>query len=437
MPLDYAKPRGRTLGIAISRVPATGPARRGVMLSNPGGPGGPGLGSTVGFSRIGPPPVKEAFAQYDLVGFDPRGTGRSNPISCGLTDEQIIAAQVPFPFPGDAAMARSIAASCGRNAGDLLRHLTTANVARDMNLLRRALGEEKISFYGNSYGTYVGIAYAGMFARHTDRVTLDSNVDSEHGWYHQNRLIGRATERRFDDFAAWAAARGFSGARARFLALGARLDKRPERVGALTVDGRRLRMATYALLRSDATFPSLAGLIQFLDRLPGAPAEHAMETLLNTLSKAATAEGDREASAYLAVQCADTPWPSDLAIYQRNTRMDARRYPITQGGFANANACTFWTGAPNDRPVTADPRGPRNILMLNNTRDRISDLGGALATRRALGPRAAFVTVEGWNHGILGNGNTCADTFIAEWLGKGVLPDKDTYCPPPTLNSLH
>ncbi|MGP3931983.1 alpha/beta hydrolase [Nonomuraea sp. KM88] len=131
------------------------------------------------------------------------------------------------------------------------------------------------------------------------------------------------------------------------------------------------------------------------------------------------------------MRCSDTAWPRELEVYRRNTRADARRYPITQGGFAGVDACAFWPGGPAGEPVKAGPRGPRNILMLNNTRDRISDLGGALATRRAFGRRAAFVTVQGWNHGILGNGNGngCADALIAGWIGRGALPGKDVSCP--------
>ena len=391
----------------MSWVPAADPAhRRGVLVSNPGGPGVAGLGSTVSFARIGSSGVRQAFARYDLVGFDMRGTGRSNPISCGLTTEQLIQAQVPFPQSGgpgaDNQLAKSIADGCAGGAGTVLPYLTTANAARDLDLLRQALGEKRISYFGNSYGTYLGAVYDSMFAGRTDRLVLDSNVDSEHGWYHQTRLIGRATEARFDDFADWAAENvaavnlgaTASAVRERQLALAARLDATPVPIGDLTVDGRLLRLATYALLRSNDSFAGLAGLIQFLDRVPGAPPEQAIGDLLHGLLDAVTAGGDRATSAYLAVECGDTPWPRDPGSYLSLMAADRLAYPITQGGFANIGACAYWPSDPIETPITATGRGPRNVLMLNNTHDRIADLGGALSTRRALGPRAALVVVE-------------------------------------------
>jgi pimeloyl-ACP methyl ester carboxylesterase len=175
VPLDYARPAGRRIDIAISRVRAADPGkRRGVLLMNPGGPGSSGLNMPV--TKQLP---EEVTQQYDLVGFDPRGVGASTPVTCGLGEGQ---GWSPIQFDSakfaeHVVQTREIADKCWAAQPDLLPHITTRNTARDMNVIRMALGERKISYYGISYGTYLGVVYTQMFPRSSDRIVLDSNVD--------------------------------------------------------------------------------------------------------------------------------------------------------------------------------------------------------------------------------------------------------------------
>ncbi|MGW2997617.1 alpha/beta fold hydrolase, partial [Streptomyces sp. NPDC001193] len=149
VPLDYRRPQGRTIDLAISRIKSENPAKRhGAMLLNPGGPGGGGLDLPLMMNELMPKDVRD---QYDLIGFDPRGVGASTPITCGLTDaEQNI--DRPYKeetFPADVAWASTVADKCREKSGSLLPFVTTRNTARDMDAIRAALGEKKISYVGH------------------------------------------------------------------------------------------------------------------------------------------------------------------------------------------------------------------------------------------------------------------------------------------------
>lgn len=163
VPLDYGRPGGRWIDLAISRIKSPYPAKRhGVMLLNPGGPGGSGLDLPL---MMDPSMPKEVRAQYDLIGFDPRGVGKSTPITCGLTEaeQNFDRGYHPETYSADVAWARTVADKCREKAGDVLPYVTTRNTARDMDAIRAALGERKISYVGYSYGTYLGAVYTQMF----------------------------------------------------------------------------------------------------------------------------------------------------------------------------------------------------------------------------------------------------------------------------------
>ena len=171
VPLDYDEPHGETIALSLKRLPASDPSRRiGSLFLNPGGPGGSGVefvkdDAQYLFS-------KEVRARFDLVGFDPRGIRRSTPLRCFGSLDEVGAALAPFPFPYTRAEERVfehsdkvIANACAKNAGPILDHMSTANVARDLDLLRQAVGDSKLTYYGISYGTYIGETYANLFPK--------------------------------------------------------------------------------------------------------------------------------------------------------------------------------------------------------------------------------------------------------------------------------
>ncbi|MBY8858506.1 alpha/beta fold hydrolase [Nocardia sp. CA2R105] len=166
VPLDYAHPDGRTVAVAVSRVRATDPAhRRGVLLANPGGPGASGLDTVDLLGDVLSPDVR---SHYDLIGFDPRGVGASGPAaSCGWpVGEMTYSAGVDLAgFLHDSGQAARMAVGCLRNDPARLRQFTTRNTARDMDVIRKTLGESRISYYGVSYGTYLSAAHT-ISARH-------------------------------------------------------------------------------------------------------------------------------------------------------------------------------------------------------------------------------------------------------------------------------
>jgi pimeloyl-ACP methyl ester carboxylesterase len=183
VPLDYRRPRGERISVALARLPASDPAHRiGSLFINPGGPGGSGIGFLQGAGQLFPAPVR---ARFDIVGFDPRGVGLSTPVRCfdSVVEQQAFFARFGLFPVTDREWRAAIAASQGfdrrcaeRNAA-ILPHLSTANVARDLDLLRQAVGDRMLSYLGLSYGTYLGATYANLFPDRFRALVLDGVVD--------------------------------------------------------------------------------------------------------------------------------------------------------------------------------------------------------------------------------------------------------------------
>ncbi|MFD6340146.1 alpha/beta hydrolase [Streptomyces sp. NPDC060131] len=441
VPLDYRDPYGPQLTLAVSRLRSERPeARRGTLLYIPGGPGGSGVRQ---LGQKGDALRKAMAGAYDLVSFDPRGVGGSTTASCDLdAEDRDLVNLRPWPGPdGDitesVARSRRIADACARNGGPVLRSLTTANEARDIDRFRQALGEEKLSAWGVSYGTYVGAVYAQKYPRHTDRWVLDSSGDPDparvaRGWA-ANMAVG--ADDRFPDFAAWAAdpareeeepglrlAERAEDVRPLFLALAAKLDREPKEstTPGTPLTGNRLRQALQNALYSDASFPQLARIIRAATDPAGKPVLPA--DLAQPLR-------DEDAAVTAAVICNDVRWPDSVPAYERAVAADRVRHPLTAGMPANAFACSFWKDAPVEKPTRITAEGPSNILMIQNLRDPSTPYSGALKMREALGDRARLVTLDHGGHSVyLGNGNACGDRTVTEYLTTGRRPARDTYC---------
>jgi pimeloyl-ACP methyl ester carboxylesterase len=423
VPLDYRKPTGTKIDIAVSRHKADPATRRGVLLLNPGGPGDPGLALPLDLSQGGPKSVTDA---YDLIGFDPRGTGRSSPVTCALTPEQSDPAKLSsYPAPdgdisGSVAYARQIAKQCDEHSGTVLPFITTANTARDMDRIRAALGEQKISYFGFSGGSYLGAVYTTLFPQRSDRILLDSVVDPRDVWRSVFQARGPAIEERFEDFAKWAAARHATyqlGATPRavrdaYLTSAANLDAVP--VAGWT--GNLVRDQVRLGLRGDEFFPGMAEFLQSLRR--GNPEPFVRQPI------------DQATIATLfGVVCDDAVWPGSVALHQRQVLNDKKKYPITNGMPSNIWPCAFWPARPVEPPVKITDRGPGNVLLTQNLRDPATPHAGAVAMRAALGDRARLVTADQGGHGAyLQNGNTCLADVATAFLVDGTLPVKDVFC---------
>jgi pimeloyl-ACP methyl ester carboxylesterase len=443
LPLDYTDPNGRKITVAVSRVRAANPAsRRGVLLLNPGGPGGAGLDLPRVLAALLPQSVLD---RYDLIGFDPRFVGTSTPITCNLSDEQAAQAYVPLEqkggFPATAALMRSVADACESAAGDVLPFVTTANTARDMDQIRQALGETRISYLGYSYGTYLGAVYSALFPDRTDRIILDSSVDPDWVWSQQFRAWGSGGTIRFPDFASFAAAndatyhlgKSPTAVRNLYLRLLRRLAVHPVHIfhGAVVVNGALFQELTFSELYSDSSFPDLAELLQMVNaaKKETAAIENAVLKALGPRAALDDVPFDNDVASGLAILCDDVAWSRSQVDYQRVFVNDSRRYPLFGALGSNIWPCAFWHSQPIEPPVAITPVGPSNILMLQNRRDPATPYAGALGLRAAFGERARLVSVDQGGHTVYATTpNRCANDIATAFLVDGTLPD-DVSCP--------
>ncbi|MEU2791965.1 alpha/beta hydrolase [Streptomyces sp. NPDC007100] len=438
VPLDHRRPDGAHLRIAVSRVRASGtPAeRRGVLLVNPGGPGGSGLPYAVTKRAKLPAAVRRA---YDVIGFDPRGTGRSAPADCGpmggLFDAPGTGSAPLDPVPHDHAGERAyldsqrrLAADCAAGAGVALPHLSTSETARDMDAVRAALDERRISFLGVSYGTYLGAAYAAQFPGRVDKLVLDSVVGPE-DWHAFDIQQARALLRQRDVLFDWLARHGSRfglGATAREVR--SAYQRTRDGLTAHPVSGfgaAAFDRAVYRTLGRTERWTALGdGLRDYLDK--GA---------VDRLRPAAPFDG-AESRTYEAanriVKCADGPGPTParvLADIRGLRRQDPQ--PVLTG--LEAASCAYWHARPTGRTRLGSPAAPPTLLVAS-AHDPVTPLAGARALGRTL-PGSRLVTLhDDYSHGVFASrGNRCVDAAVAAYLVGGTVPAADVHCAGPGL----
>ena len=437
VPMDYAHPDGRRIDLAVSRIPAEKPsARRGALLLIPGGPGGSSLDDPSGKGQKLPRAVRD---RYDLIGFAPRGNAPSTAVSCGLGHADLaVTALRPWPaadgsITGNLTTARRMADACAHNGGALLRHISTVDNARDIERIRTALGERRLSAWGVSYGTYIAAVYAQLFPKSTDRVVLDSSgnpdpVRAERAWL-QAYEVG--VEDNFPAFAKWASAPGnpyrladtVAEVRPLFLRLAARLDREPipwPGANPEELNGNVLRQALLNSFYDPDDYASLARLILAARQgtVPPAPQSPPQQALQNLTAVA------------VGTICNDVAWPRSAAVYRKAVEESRATYPLTAGMPRNAMVCSAWPWQPKQAPVRITDRGPAGrIMLVQNERDVATPLSGALKMRAALGRRAVMVTVDSTGHeAYLANGNACGDETVSRFLATGERPQRDGVC---------
>ncbi|WP_369169254.1 alpha/beta hydrolase [Streptomyces sp. R28] len=436
VPMDYADPGGPKTDIAVSRIPSEKPSdRRGALLLIAGGPGGDSLDDPSGKGQKLPQEVRDA---YDLIGFAPRGNAPSTPVSCEVGQDDLARTRLlPWPAPDGSvaqnmATARRVSDACARNGGELIKHISTKNNARDIDRIRAALGERKLSAWGVSYGTYVGAAYSELFPHRTDRIVLDSNdhadpVRAERAWL-QAFEVG--VEDNFPEFAKWASAPGnpdrvadtAAEVRPLFLRLAARLDREPipwPGANPEELNGNVLRQTMLDSFYDPDDYPVLAKLMLAAQKgtVPPAPPAPPEPVLQNYTAVTA------------GTICNDGAWPKSAAVYDKGVAESRARYPLTAGMPRNAMVCAAWPWQPKEAPVRVTDRGPSNVLLVQNERDVATPLSGALKLRAAFGRRAVMVTVNSTGHdAYLENGNACGDAAVSRFLETGERPRTDLYC---------
>lgn len=437
VPLDYADPGGRTITVAISRLAATDPTHRvGALLLNGGGPGGGSIDLPLDFRSL----MKDVGGRFDLIGMDPRSSGRSTPVDCGWPTGTWTRAPGPDRrgFERVVALERDLADRCARRAGDLLPYVSTRNTARDIDVVRAALGERTISYYGASYGTYLGAVYAQMFPGHVGRMVLDSATDPRR--YGAETMLADAApanEAALRDWAAWTARRDgtyhLGGTRRAVLATVTRIiraaARHPLPVGDRRVDAHVVPFVLFNGLDDDRD-EAAASLAADVRVLAGAaagrtvrPTPNLQDTLDFVLTGAESAYGGSQA----AVLCGDRAVDRDPEHYWRRIQAVRREEPVLGPFVTDIGPCAFWPFPPRERPTRVRNAVP--ALIVASTGDTRTIYPHAQGLHRLL-TRSRLLTLRGARiHAVYPRyGDACVNDRVNAYLAGGRLPATDVTC---------
>lgn len=441
VPLSYAEPGGETIEVSVLKVPASSSRNRlGSLLVNPGGPGGSGVDYAAAADFIVGPEVRR---RYDIIGFDPRGVGRSAPVDC-VSDAELDDYLGMDLTPDDEAeqreaeaVAESFAQSCDRNVGALLGNISTVDVTRDMDILRAALGEEQFAYLGRSYGTYLGAVYAEQFPEGVGRFVLDGalppDLTSAELSVGQAEGFERATR-------AWAADCIDEGdcplgdtvdeVMAGLGDLLERLDADPMPV---TGDARIRAMsegwASYGMVAAMYDQGRWAFLTDALRAVVEADDATELMDLANEYARR-TPSGAYTSNimeAFVAVSCLDRP--GDSEGYLEALAEAQRRAPLW-GEFmiGPASPCDFWPHEPvGGGPRTIEAPGTPPMVVVGTTRDPATpfEWSEQLAEQLASG---VMVTFDGDGHTAYTRGNACVDDLIDAFYVDGTVPPDGITC---------
>jgi pimeloyl-ACP methyl ester carboxylesterase len=439
VPLDYNHPSASTdLRLAVVRKRATGPGSRlGSLLVNPGGPGGSAIEYLVNAASSYPAPVR---ARYDMVGVDPRGVARSEPIEC-LTNVQMDKFTEVDTTPADRAQINAItkadkqfAEGCEQRSGKLLGHVSTIESARDMDILRALLGDAKLNYVGKSYGTFLGATYAGLFPSRVGHLVLDGALDPSLNSLDASRTQATGFETAFESFAKDCVQRpdcpmghSLGAANAYITDFLKRLDAHPLPTGQ-----------SRPLVESLGT----TGLIQAMY------SKSQWATLRAALAQANNGDGsgllalsdayyERDSNgqysnlmyANAAVNCLDLPpaakSPSDVKAALPAFR---KASPHFGAGFAwGSLGCASWPVAATGHPERIEAKGAAPIVVIGTTRDPATPYAWAQSLASQL-QSAHLLTYVGDGHTIYAMGNDCVDTAVNAYLLQDKAPPKGTRC---------
>jgi pimeloyl-ACP methyl ester carboxylesterase len=438
VPLDYNQPRGAMIRLSMIRLPAADPAHRiGSLFVNFGGPGTGGVG---GLQHLGPSYPEVLRQRFDLVSFDPRGVGGSTAVRCtgnpAATDELVGSPVRPEQQAQFLASSAALGHGCAAASGELLAHTSSANTARDLELLRQAVGDDSLSFLGYSYGTYVGASYANLFPDRTRAMVFDGALDlvaNSTGLPGQEQLpvdvradTARSQAEELDAFFDRCTQ---AGPRCAFSA-GDPHRKFADIVARLKQGGSGRTSVAAVLgtvshgLRGSTRWSNLATALQGIyDSLhPAGAAAKGQPLTLDPYIP-------RYSGSFLAAQCVDSDYPRDPQAYQRLISAEDQRQPyFGLTAVFDMAQCITWPAADHDRYLGPwnHPR-PHPVLVVNNRYDPETPLWNAQATTDELGT-ARLLIVEGYGHTTLNVHSACASAAEANYLITLQLPAEGTTC---------
>jgi pimeloyl-ACP methyl ester carboxylesterase len=434
VPLDYSRPGRRTITVAVSRIKATDPAHRiGPLMFNLGGPAIPVLDVVDDAAAV----MGATGAKFDLIGMDVRFSGRSTPIDCGWPASWIprSAGADRESFDRMVALSKDLAKRCGRTSGDLLAHASSANIARDMDVVRGVLGDPRLSYVGYSYGSYIGALYTQLFPRNAGRIVLDSAIDPADPGVHLRNTPG--TQKR-DALRSWATLAARADAQ-----LG--LGDTPEKVLGV-IDGiyaaaarTPLRVGRYEV--DDTVVPALMGDNLADDNEENALALASIIVQLRTAADTGSVTPDETLEAAVAgivggaksafhsgqtaIECADAAVPRTVEWYRRDIESRRAADPLF-GGLNRINPCAFWPARP--APTVRIGNGvPALIVHADGDLDTNPELNRRM---HAALTGSRLLTLNGVRtHGVYGfRGDACVDGTVNAYLETGTLPAVDGTC---------
>jgi len=423
VPLDYADPTGPTISLSLDELPARKPDQRiGALLVNPGGPGASGLDFATNIEL-----PSQVLDRFDIVGFDPRGVGKSTPLTCATDTVATFRHLDPTPETPDEqtaldAGAKAIADDCAQHGGPVLAHVGTDDVARDMDTIRAAMGEQQLNYYGASYGTELGLRYLALFPRNARAVVLDGVVDPTQSFTEFLRQQTIAFETQIEsvfDACASGSQCPPGGARAAYDQLAAQVENAPvpTRLGGSLGPG---ELAVAALLPTYS--PSASPL--FYRGLTQALAGDA--TTLYSLFQDYDESGSF--AVYAGVECTDSPHPVGSDAYRAFAGELEAISPRFGGPIANELLpCAFWPVPAHDitGPVVAADGPP--VLVVGNTGDAATPYKQAQSVAATLA-HGRLLTFDATGHTALGR-SPCIAAAEAAYFTDLTLPDVGTVCP--------
>lgn len=440
-PVDWAEPGGEQIELAISRHRASGTSM-GSLLINPGGPGGSGFDFAQGFF-----PSEGVYDNYDIIGFDPRGVGRSTPIVCFTDDadrDEMIYGTYDDPYGSDGWQAeladrqKEWVDACAENTGDLLAHIDSTSVARDMDMIRAVLGDEKLNYLGYSFGTYLGTVYAELFPEKVGRMVLDGAVEPPFGT--------------FDELATQMA--GFDSAFKAYMqdcldSGGCPFDGNVNQAMAeahaliLSVDGKGLTSSDGRVLDSATVGTGVAltlynqgnwfFLTMVFEGLQHGDADAAFQAADSYNGREGGSYSDRSLDVYFAVTCAEGTIGTDDVDLLTGLGIMEEKAPYVGGILALDDyvlleeACSQWPYPRPEFPDVFDAEGAPPILVIGTTNDPATPYAQSVTLADELSS-GVLITYNGEGHTVYGNGVSCIDDTVDDYFVKDVVPASDPNC---------